>query len=105
MSTFVVPPSTLKYNPEEEYEVFFKDLRDVFPKFEEYGGELLLARNYCAGWPVTRSWQGYMITPKTPIENLYNVGDGVNPTGWMVGCGAAESARIVAEDIKSRIKS
>jgi hypothetical protein len=41
---------------------------------------------------------------KTPIRNLYNVGDAVNPPEWMAGSGVAEGAKIVAEDIKGRIK-
>ena len=103
IGSFVCPPSTIEYDPQGEYEAVLKDLRQRFPGFEEHG-EILLAQNYCGGWPVTRSWQGYMITQKTPIECLYNVGDGVNPSGWPVASGAAESARIVAEDIKARIK-
>lgn len=103
IASFACPPSTIEYDPQGEYEAVLKDLRQIVPRFEEHG-EVLLAQNFCGDWPVTRSWQGYMITQKTPIESLYNVGDGVNPSGWVVAAGAAESARIVAEDIKARIK-
>ena len=71
--------------------------------FEEHG-EILLTQNFTAEWPVTRSWQGHMMPQRTPIEFLYNVGDGVTPSGWPVASGAAESARIVAEDVMTRVK-
>jgi len=96
---FAVPESTLDYDPAVEQEVFMQDLIDVFPDFNEYGGELLLRRNFCGEWPCTRSWQGYDIEQETPIRNLYNVGDGVKPQGWIVGAGAAESGRMVAKRI------
>ena len=51
---------------------------------------------YC--WPASERHQ------KTPIENLYNVGDAVNPAGWIAGSGVAEGARMVAEEIKTRTK-
>ncbi|HJX69468.1 MAG TPA: NAD(P)/FAD-dependent oxidoreductase [Dehalococcoidia bacterium] len=100
---FICPPSAIEYDLQEQYDAVLKDLKQSLPGFEEHG-EILLTQNFRGGWPVTRSWQGYMITQKTPIECLYNVGDGVNPSGWPVASGAAESARIVAEDIKARIK-
>ena len=96
---FAVPESTLDYNPVKEQEIFMQDLMDVFPSFEEYGGKLLLRRNFCGQWPCTRSWQGYDIGQETPVRNLYNVGDGVKPQGWIVGSGAAESGRVVAKRI------
>jgi len=99
---FAVPRSTLDYDPKEEHDVFMQDLADVFPDFEKCGGQLLLRRNFSGEWPCTRSWQGYDVDQKTPVENLYNVGDGVKPKGWIVGAGAAESGRIVAKLIMEK---
>ncbi len=96
---FAVPESTLDYDPQTEHDIFMQDLEEVFPDFNTYGGQLLLRRNFCGEWPVTRSWQGYDISRKTPVKNLYNVGDGVKPEGWIVGSGAAMSGRIVAGEI------
>ncbi|MFC2017748.1 phytoene desaturase family protein [Chloroflexota bacterium] len=103
IASFANTPSTTEHDPKEIYEAFLEDARQRFPDFEDHG-EVLLAQNFCGAWPVTRSWQGYMVSQKTPIENLYNVGDAVNPSGWIVGAGVAENARIVAEDIMVRIK-
>ena len=41
---------------------------------------------------------------KTSVENLYNVGDGVAPLVPLGLPGCAESARIVVNDIKQRVK-
>lgn len=103
MGFFVCPDSATEYDSEKVYKAVMEDLKRSFPGFEK-DCEVLLSQNFCGDWPVTRSWQGYMMTQKTPVECLYNVGDGVTPTGWPVASGAAESARIVAEDITARIK-
>jgi phytoene dehydrogenase-like protein len=102
--TASVPESTLLYSPKEEYEVFLQDLKETFPDFQKCGGKILLARNFCGDWPFYGTWAGDCLTQKTPVENLYNVGDAVIPEGWVGGSGAAESARVVVEDIKARTK-
>ncbi|MBM3132897.1 MAG: NAD(P)/FAD-dependent oxidoreductase [Chloroflexi bacterium] len=99
---FTVPGSTLSYDPQEECKILLQDLAEVFPDFEAAGGRLLLKRNFSGEWPCTRAWQGSDMDQETPIENLYNVGDGVKPQGWIVGSGAAESGRIVAREIIRR---
>ena len=96
---FAVPKSALYYDPKEEHDIFMQDMADVFPDFEENGGQLLLRRNFADEWPCTRAWQGYDVDQKTTVGNLYNVGDGVKPEGWIVGSGAAQSGRIVAQEI------
>jgi phytoene desaturase len=99
----IFPESTTNWNPKREHEIFIQDLKEQFPKFEEYGGEILLARKWSGVWPYTRAWIGHCVSQKTPIENLYNVGDGACPPGWTCGPGAAQSARLVVDDIKARI--
>ena len=102
--SFSTPESTIIYNPKKEAELFLQDLKDEFPKFEECGGQLLSMGNFCGNWPVTRSWPGYMVGTKTPIENLYNVGDATNPPGYVIAEGASESGRRVANEIISARK-
>jgi hypothetical protein len=99
-----VPESTVLYSPTKEYDIFLRDLNETFPDLEKCGGEILIARNFYGEWPFYRTWPGDCIGQKTPIENLYNVGDAVIPGGWVGGSGAAESARVVVEDIKTRAK-
>lgn len=96
---FAVPESIDSYDPRRESEAVLQDLHTVFPDFEAAGGRLLLRRNFCGEWPCTRARQGQDMSHRTPMENLYNVGDGVKPAGWIVGAGAAASGRIVAREI------
>ena len=41
---------------------------------------------------------------KTPIVNLYNVGDGVGPSGTVALPSTVLSAQLVVEDVKNRIQ-
>jgi phytoene dehydrogenase-like protein len=101
---YAAPRSTEDYDPREEYEAFLQDLREEFPRFEEYGGRVLLARQFCGDWPVNRCYQGYDPPQETPIAWLYNVGDGVKPSGWVGASGAALSARKVAEEVREKVR-
>jgi len=104
LRTASVPESTILYSPKKEYEIFLQDLKETFPDFERCGGRILISRNFYGDWPFYRTWPGDCIGTKTSVENLYNVGDGVIPEGWVGGSGAAESARVVVEDIQARTK-
>ncbi len=95
--------STPPYDLKKELELSVQDLKDNLPDFAEHG-EILMASCYHSEWPIMRSWAGFNIPQKTPIENLYNVGDGVSPPGWWGSPGAMESARIVVEDVTRRFK-
>jgi phytoene desaturase len=101
---YAVPLSSDRFDPREEYEVFQQDLKETFPLFEECGGQVLLARRFCGDWPVNRCFQGYDPPQETPVALLYNVGDGVKPSGWVGASGAAASGRWVAEDVKRKVK-
>jgi phytoene dehydrogenase-like protein len=48
-----------------------------------------------------RRWPGYPMPTKTPIENLYNVGDGCMPPGTVGIEACALSAKSVARQIAS----
>lgn len=100
---YAAPLSSESYDPEEEHRVFQEDLREQFPHFEACGGRLLLARRFCGEWPINRSFQGLDLPQQTPVEFLYNVGDGVKPSGWVGASGAAMSARLVAREIEERL--
>ncbi len=100
---YAAPLSTEDYDPKEEYKVFLQDLKQEFPMFEECRGEILLARQFCGDWPVNRCYQGHDVPQHTPIAFLYNVGDGVKPSGWVGASGAALSGRRVAEDVRGRV--
>ena len=49
------------------------------------------------------SWPGRDMAQRTPVTNLYNVGDGVKPQGTTGLVGAVASALVVVEDIKAEV--
>jgi len=55
--------------------------------------------------PGMHRWAGHMMPVTTPIENLYNVGDGCTPPGTIGTEGAAGSAREVAKLLLARAGS
>jgi phytoene dehydrogenase-like protein len=98
------PSSSLPpFDFRKEIELHIMDLKDNFPEFDKYG-EILLASCYQGEWPGVRTWPGYEMPQKTSVENLYNVGDAVGLPGVAATPAAAESAKLVVEDIKKRIK-
>jgi thioredoxin reductase len=50
---------------------------------------------------VARSWPGYETPVTTPIPNLFNVGDGCAPIGYVASPAAAKSAYLAVEAIES----
>jgi len=91
-------------NPTEEIEAAIEDLREHVPGFDKYAEVLNTSCFFTEDWPGYRNLAGYYPPQKTPIENLYNVGDGVAPFGQCGTPGSTLTARIVTEDIKSCIK-
>lgn len=89
-------------NLEDEIRLNIQDLRDLFPDFDSHA-KVLMAVTFHGDWPVYHSWPGEDLPQKTPIENLYNVGDGVKVPGMIGLESAAETARLVAEDLMRRL--
>jgi len=61
-----------------EIRLGMQDIRRMFP---HAGLRLLLAQSYSDGWPVNRCRPGHDVSPSTPFEGLYLVGDGVKGRG------------------------
>ncbi len=97
--------STLSVDFREETELCIQDLRDVLPGFDKYA-EILLPQYFRKEWPGYRAISGRGMPEKTPVMNLYNVGDGIAVPGvtGTVGTNAcAMSARAVAKDLMKRL--
>jgi len=94
-----VPP----LHAEKEIELCMADLKELFPGFDQHS-EILLVSTFHGDWPGFHSWPGYGMSHKTPIVNLYNVGDGVSPSGTVALPSTVLSARLVVEDVKNRIQ-
>jgi len=82
-----------------DFEAFLADLRDIYPEFDKRT-RVLTKTCYRGAWPGFRTISGSRPGHRTPIRNLYNVGDGAGPPGFEGSMGAAKSAMLVAEDIK-----
>lgn len=88
-------------NPDDikvEFEALLDDLRDIFPDFDQRT-EVLTKTCYRGEWPGFRTVSGSRPGHRTPVLNLFNVGDGAGPPGFEGSMGAAKSALLVAEDI------
>lgn len=93
-------------NLKQEIEMNIQDVRDIVghDKFDKHG-RILAAECFHGEWPAGHTWPGYDVGQKTSIEGLYNVGDGVKLPGWSSGTpAAAETARVVVEDIVNRYR-
>ncbi len=86
----------------KEIEKCLDDLRDLFPNFDSIS-TVLLTGVYRENWPGMHSWPGRDMPNKTPIINLYNVGDGVKQSGYTGLPSVIKSGIVVAEEIIKRM--
>jgi phytoene dehydrogenase-like protein len=93
--------------PEEarkELDLCMQDLRNLLPEFDTHA-EVLMTQCYHGNWPAMFSVAGQAMPQKTPIENLYVVGDGfISDTGMTAMIGAASSGIEAAKDIATSIE-
>jgi len=78
------------------------DLKQLFPKFDQIS-TVLLTGVYRDQWPGMRSKPGLDVPSKTPIINLYNVGDGVKQSGYTGLPAVVKSGMTVAQEIQKRM--
>ncbi|MEA1959294.1 MAG: NAD(P)/FAD-dependent oxidoreductase [Chloroflexota bacterium] len=94
-----LPPYDVKADKEQ----IVAELKQEIPDFDKRA-EMLMVSYFRGDAPGYHSWPGLDMPQKTPIVNLYNVGDGVKPAGWLGLPACAKSAEMVVEDIKWRVK-
>ncbi len=100
ITTFNIPESSSEpLKLKEAVENAKRDLEDNFPLVKKTAKPLFIATHH-GEWPSMRRWPGYPTPVRTPIVNLYNVGDGCMPPGTVGIEASALSARQVAEMIK-----
>ena len=85
-----------------EVEANLADLEEQLPGFDR-GRHVLRVNCYSGAWPCYHAVPGDDVPQRTPIEMLYNVGDGVKPDGWSGLAACAETGRLVATDILARL--
>jgi phytoene dehydrogenase-like protein len=96
------PGSCLRpMDKEEETRLNVEDVLTILPDLERNGGRILDVdcRDPDDALALYRSWPGYDMPTETSIPNLFNVGDGVKPLGYIGTPGAALSAKQVVERI------
>lgn len=81
---------------DREIELGLEDLKDIFAG-KEY--EVLLIQSYSNDWPVNRSPSGADLKNRTPLPNLYVVGDGAKGKGGIEVEGIALGVRNSMQNI------
>ncbi|MCW2750465.1 MAG: crtI3 [Aeromicrobium sp.] len=94
VGTSVPKPAIGDFDEAAEIELLMQDLRDEFPGFDEKA-RILSINVTRDGWPPQRAVAGHDMPHDTPIDGLWNVGDGVKEyaNGGTTAC--AETAQIV----------
>lgn len=97
----VPKPSVGDFDEEREIALLKKDLGEHVPGFD--AARVLSVAVTRDGWPPQRAVAGYDLQPDTPIDNLWNVGDGVKEyaNGGTTAC--AETAKLVVDQIKADV--
>lgn len=100
-----IPPNP-PWNFNKYLEMAIQDVREFAPNYDKYIEEILHVAYFIRqDWPMYRSYDGHSLrSSKTSVVNLYNVGDAVFPKGNAGQPGAAQSGKLVAEDIQTRVK-
>ena len=96
---YAVPcPSLSTFNQEQQIEAGLNDLRSEFPDFDNKT-RMLNIRVMTGDWPAQRSCSGFDLAQETPVQNLWNVGDGVKDYGDGGTQACALTGKQVAEKI------
>jgi len=94
---YAVPrPAVGAFDADAEMQLALDELRAELPGMER--AEIIDARVMQGDWPAQRALSGYEMPRTTPLDNLWNVGDGVRDYGSGGTQSCAETARdVVAE--------
>jgi phytoene dehydrogenase-like protein len=99
---YAVPrPAVGAFNAAQELDLVLEELHRELPGMAN--ANVIDARVMRDEWPAQRALSGYEMPRKTPLENLWNVGDGVRDYGSGGTQACAETARdVVAELLGDR---
>ncbi len=91
-------PAVGEFDEEAELEATRDDLRDAFDGFDQKA-QILSIEVMRGEWPAQRSIAGLDLPRETPLENLWNVGDGNREyaNGGIQAC--AESGKLAVDEI------
>lgn len=95
---YAVPrPAVGDFDGERELQLSLDELHAELPGMAD--AEVIDARIMRGDWPAQRALSGYEMPRETPLDNLWNVGDGVRDYGSGGTQSCAETARDVVKEI------
>jgi phytoene dehydrogenase-like protein len=95
---YAVPrPAVGEFDVDGELERSLDELRAELPGMAR--AEVIDARAMYGEWPAQRALSGYEMPRATPLDNLWNVGDGVRDYGSGGTQACAETARDVVSEL------
>jgi phytoene desaturase len=100
VGTAVPRPSVGDFDAGAETDLLLADLHEEFPGFDR--ARILSTVVTRDDWPPQRAVAGFDLAPQTPLDNLWNVGDGVKEYAGGGTTACAETAQIVAAQIAER---
>ncbi|EHN11046.1 phytoene dehydrogenase family protein [Patulibacter medicamentivorans] len=97
---YAVPiPAVGDFDAERELELSLQELRDTFPVMNDPETRVIDVRVMRGDWPAQRAVSGYELPRETPLDNLFNVGDGVRDYGSGGTQSCAETAKAVVDEL------
>ena len=97
---YAVPrPAVGEFDSERELELSLEELREAIPGMSDSETRVLDATVMRGEWPAQRALSGYEMPRETPLDNLFNVGDGVREyaDGGTQAC--AVTAKLVVDEL------
>lgn len=88
--------TVISHDLKNEINIGLSDLKKLFPN-RKY--EVLLIQSYSNGWPVNRASSGSDSGNRTPLKNLYVVGDGAKGKGGIEVEGVALGVRNAMKEL------
>ncbi len=102
-TAYGAPADAANPNFAEEFKITLQELEKNFPGMTEQATFLVKAKHRGAA-PAMHRWAGYGMPVNTPINGLFNVGDGCAPAGTIGTESAAASAGTAVEMILNQRK-
>lgn len=97
---YAVPrPAIGDFDSTEELRLALEELDNELPGMKHPETRVIDARVMRDDWPAQRSASGYELPRATPLDNLFNVGDGVREYGDGGTQACATTARLVVEEL------
>jgi phytoene dehydrogenase-like protein len=97
---YAVPrPAIGDFDSAKELELALAELHEELPGMKDPETRVIDARVMRDEWPAQRAASGYELPRETPLENLFNVGDGVREYGDGGTQSCATTARLVVEEL------